>query len=171
VAASRSTDTHPGHSSARESAGVSRVVRDLRRLRGDERLALIGVGTILGSLALPWFGVPLQGDLVQTGFGGFGWAEGALVLTAAATLLLLARIADGWAPPRPLREWGLLVTSGAWAIAIVVYRMIDRPALDLDIIDVHQSYDVRYGIFVALGGAALILVAGLRARSREPRAR
>lgn len=154
MAASRSTD-------------VSRLVRDLRRLHADERLALIGIGVIVGSLALPWFGVPLQGELVQTGFGGFGFAEGALVLTAAATLLLLARISDGTVPPRPLREWGLLVTAGIWSMAIVVFRMIDRPSLDLEIIDVHQRYDVRYGIFVALAGGALIVIAGLRVRSRE----
>ena len=142
-------------------------MRDLRRLRADERLALIGVGVIVGSLALPWFGVPLEGDLVQTGFAGFGFAEGALVLTAAATLLLLARIADGWVPPRPLREWGLLATAGLWSMGIVVIRMIDRPSFELAIIDVHQRYDVRYGIFVALAGGALILIAGLRLRSRE----
>lgn len=148
---------------------LRRAARDLRRLRADERLALIGVAVIVGSLLLPWFGIGLRGDLVQTGFGGFGWAEAALLLTAAATLLLLARIGDGYVPPRPLREWGLLVTAGAWAMMIVLSRMIDRPTIDLDIIDVHQSYDLRYGIFVALGGGALILVAGLRVRSRERR--
>lgn len=145
-----------------------RLVRDLRRLHADERVALLGIAVIAVSLALPWFGVPLEGDLVQTGFGAFGWAEGALVLTATATLLLLARIADGWVPPRPLREWGLLATAGAWGMAIVVFRMIDRPSFDLEIIDVHQRYGLRYGIFVALAGAALILVAGLRVRAREP---
>jgi hypothetical protein len=148
---------------------IGRLFRDLRRLRADERLALIGVLITIGSLVLPWFGVPLrgEGDLVQTGFGGFGWAEGALMLTAVATLLLLVRVGDGWIPPRPLRIWGLLVTAGAWSIVILGFRMIDRPSFDLDIIDVHQRYGVRYGIFVALGGAVLVLLAGLRRRSRE----
>jgi hypothetical protein len=152
------------------SRWISRAAQDLRRLRADERLALMGVMVIVGSLVLPWFGAPLEGDLVQTGFGGFGWAEAALLLTAAATLGLLARIGDGWVPPRPLREWGLLATAGGWAIVILVFRMIDRPSFDLAIIDVHQDYGLRYGIFVALGGAVLILVAGLRVRSRELRA-
>lgn len=148
---------------------IGRLVRDLRRLRADERLALIGVLIVVGSLVLPWFGVPLrgEGDLVQTGFGGFGWAEAALLLAAVATLLLLVRVGDGWVPPRPLRIWGLLVTAGAWSAVVIVVRMIDRPSFDLDIIDVHQRYGLRYGIFVGLGGAALVLVAGLRRRSRE----
>ena len=144
-----------------------RGARDLRRLRRDERLALTGVVVLVASLLLPWFGIPLEGDLVQTGFGGFGWAEAALMLTAGATLLLLMRAGDGWVPPRPLREWGLLVTAGGWAAVIIVFRMIDRPGFDLEIIGVHQDYGLRYGIFVALGGAALILLAGLRVRSRE----
>ena len=160
MAGSRSTSATVGRQ-------LRRAARDLRRLRADERLALTGVIVIAGSLVLPWFGVRLEGDLVQTGFGGFGFAEGALMLTAAATLLLLARVGDGWVPPRPLREWGLLVTAGAWAIVIVLFRIIDRPSFDLEIIDVHQSYGLRYGIFVALAGGALILVAGLRVRARE----
>jgi hypothetical protein len=151
------------------SSSAGRIARDLRRLHADEQLALLGLAVIVGSLALPWFGVPLE-ELVQTGFGGFGWAEGALVLTATATLLLLARVADGWVPPRPLREWGLLVVAGAWAMAIVVFRMIYRPSFDLDLIDVHQSYDLRYGIFVALAGGLLVVIAGLRVRHRELRA-
>jgi hypothetical protein len=163
VAGSRSTSSAVGRQ-------LRRAARDLRRLRADERLALIGVALIAASFVLPWFGVRLEGNLTQTGFAGFGFAEGALVLTAAATLLLLARIGDGWVPPRPLREWGLLATAGAWSMGIVVIRMIDRPSFDLDIIDVHQSYGLRYGIFVALGGAALILIAGLRVRIRERRA-
>ncbi len=147
---------------------LRRLVADLRRLRADERLALVGVTVIVGSLVLPWFSVPLDGeDLVQTGFGGFGWAEAALVLTAVATVLLLIRIGDGWVPPRPLRGWGLLVTAGAWSIVILLFRMIDRPSFDLEFIDVHQRYDLHYGIFVAVAGATLVVIAGLRLRSRE----
>jgi hypothetical protein len=167
VAASPSTEARVRRRTADVGRQLRRAAQDLRRLRADESLALAGVAIILGSLVLPWFGVPLQGDLVQTGFGGFGFAEAALVLTAAATLLLLVRAGDGWIPPRPVREWGLLVAAGAWAIVIVVVRMIDRPSFDLDIIDVHQRYGLRYGIFIALAGAALILVSGLRVRSRE----
>jgi hypothetical protein len=156
VAASRSTESR-----------VRAELAHLRRLRADERLALVGVVIVIGSLVLPWFGVPLEGDLVQTGFGGFGWAEAALVLSVTAVLLMLIRVGAGWVPPRPLRKWGLLATAGAWGIVIVVFRMIDRPSFDLEIIDVHQRYGLRYGIFVALAGAAVILLSGVRLRSRE----
>lgn len=143
----------------------SALIGELRGLRGNERLAVVGVATIAGSLLLPWYGIPVAGDLVQTGLGAFTWAEAALLLTAAATLFLALQIGGGYVPPRPLREWALLVAAGAWATAIVAYRMVDRPELDFEVIvRVNRDYDLRYGIFVALAGALLIVGAGLRAR-------
>lgn len=147
------------------------LLRELRGLRGNERLAVVGVGVIAVSLLLPWYGVPVAGDLVQTGLGAFDWASAALTLTAAATLFLALRLGGGYVPPRPLTEWGLLLAAGAWCAAIVVYRMIDRPELDFSVVSVRvqDAYSLRYGIFVALAGAALIAASGLRARRRGGR--
>jgi hypothetical protein len=62
----------------------------------------------------------------------------------------------------------MLFAAGAWAAAIVVYRMVDRPELDFEVVvRVKRDYDLRYGIFVALAGALLIAIAGLRARRTE----
>ena len=150
----------------RELPGI--LARELRGLRGNERLAVMGVALIVGSLLLPWYGIPVSGDLVQTGFGAFTWAEGALLLVAAATLFLALQVGGGYVPPRPLAEWALLLAAGIWAAAIVAYRMIERPELDFEVIaSVNREYDLRYGIFVALGGAVLIAVAGLRSRGRR----
>ena len=43
--------------------------------------------------------------------------------------------------------------------------MVDRPKFTLSGHD--QPYDLHYAIFVALAGAAIIVVAGLRMRPRE----
>jgi hypothetical protein len=155
VAASRSTEIHP----------LRQLWRDLRGLGGNERLAVIGAGVMVGSLLLPWYESPVSNDLVFTGIGAFGWAEGALVLIAGATTFLALQGGGGYVPPRPLREWGLFVAAGSWAVVIVVYRMIDRPKFTLAGHD--QPYDLHYAIFVALAGAALIVAAGLRMRPRE----
>jgi len=144
------------------------LARELRGLRGNERLAVMGVALIVGSLLLPWYGIPVSGDVVQTGLGAFTWAEGALLLVAAATLFLAMQVGGGYAPPRPLAEWALFVTAGLWAAAIVAYRMVDRPELAFEVItEVNRTYDLRYGIFVAMGGAVLIVVAGLRLRGQR----
>ena len=49
------------------------------------------------------------------------------MLIAAATTFLALQGGGGYVPPRPLREWALFLAAGAWAAAIVVYRIFDRP--------------------------------------------
>jgi hypothetical protein len=156
VAASRSTS---GSSFRRK------LLADLRGLGGNERIAVIGAAVMVGSLVLPWYQSPISNDLVLTGVGAFGWAEGALLLVAAAITLLALRGGGGYVPPRPLREWALFVVGGCWAAVIVLYRIADRPRFTLAGHD--EPYDLHYAIFVALAGAVLIVVAGLRMRPRE----
>jgi hypothetical protein len=126
---------------------------------------VIGCGVIVGSLFLPWYESPTSDDLVLTGVGAFGWAEGALVLIAAATTFLALESGGGYVPPRPLREWALFAVAGCWAALIVLYRMADRPRFTLAGHD--EPYDLHYAIFVALAGAGIIVAAGLRMRPRE----
>jgi hypothetical protein len=156
VAASRSTDqrSFPGN-----------LLRDLRGLGGNERIAVIGAAVMVGSLVLPWYESPISNDLVVTGISTFGWAEGALVLIAAATAFLALQGGGGYVPPRPLREWALFVVAGCWAVLIVLFRIADRPRFTLAGHD--EPYDLHYAIFVALAGAVMIVVAGLRMRPRE----
>jgi hypothetical protein len=154
VAASRSTE------SIRR-----RLLEDFRGLGANERIAVIGAAVMVGSLALPWYQSPISNELVLTGIGAFGWAEAALVLIAGATTFLALQGGGGYVPPRPLREWGLFVAAGFWAAVIVLYRIADRPRFTLAGHD--EPYDLHYAIFVALAGAFLIVVAGLRMRPRE----
>jgi hypothetical protein len=154
VAARRSISTLP-----------RRLLEDLQGLGGNERIAVIGAAVMVGSLLLPWYESPISNDLVQTGFGAFGWAEGALILIAVATVVLALQGGGGYVPPRPLREWALFVAAGSWAALIVLYRIADRPRFTLAGHD--EPYDLHYAIFVALAGAVIIVMAGLRMRPRE----
>ena len=144
---------------------VGQLLRDLRGLGGNERIAVIGAGVMVGSLFLPWWQSPISDELVQTGFGAFGWAEAALVLIAGATTFLALQGVGGYVPPRPLREWALFVAAGCWAAVIVLYRIADHPRFTLAGRD--EPYELHYAIFVALAGAAIIVTAGLRMRPRE----
>ena len=117
------------------------------------------------SLFLPWYQSPISNDLVLTGIGAFGWAEAALVLIAGATTFLALQGGGGYVPPRPLREWALFVVAGCWAAVIILYRIADRPRFTLAGHD--QPYELHYAIFVALAGAVIIVVAGLRMRPQE----
>jgi hypothetical protein len=156
VAASRSTD---------QGSFPRKLLSDLRGLGGNERIAVIGAAVMVASLLLPWYQSPISNDLVVTGISAFAWAEGALVLTAAATAFLALEGGGGYVPPRPLREWALFVVAGCWSILIVLYRIADRPRFTLAGHD--EPYDLHYAIFVALAGALMIVIAGLRMRPRE----
>ncbi|MSO41289.1 MAG: hypothetical protein EXQ70_05240 [Solirubrobacterales bacterium] len=160
------------HSERHRLSGLfAEAARDLRGLRGPERLAAVGVAVIVGSLLLPWYGAPGSADLVLTGLSAFGWAEGALVLAAIATLFLAMQLGGGYSPPRPLAEWGLLSAGGCWAALIVGFRMIYRPEFVLSGIPYPDDpYRLRYGIFVALGGALAIVIAGMMSRGVGRRA-
>jgi hypothetical protein len=151
------------------TSAVGGLWRDLRGLGGNERIAVIGAAVMVGSLFLPWYQSPISDELVQTGFGAFGWAEAALVLIAAATTFLALQGGGGYVPPRPLREWALFVAAGAWAALVVLYRIADPPQFTLEGHD--EPYDLHYAIFVALAGAAIIVAAGLRMRPSERRKR
>jgi hypothetical protein len=149
------------------------LVRDLRGLRGNERLAVAGVALTLISLPLPWYDAEGVGALVQTGLADLNWAQAAMLLTCAATVFLALQVGGGYVPPRPLREWALFAAAGAWNTLIAVYLMVDRPELELSLptAEIERDYGLGYGIFVALAGSLLILAAGVRARAGASPAR
>ena len=132
-------------------------------LRPSERIAALGALACAGSLLLPWYGIELElfNGFSQTGLEAFTFAHAALVLTALAALALIVRCGAGYVPPRPLSEGGALIAAGAWAGLIVAYSAIDRPS---DIAG-FGHVRLRYGVFVALAGAAAMVAGGLRLRA------
>jgi hypothetical protein len=134
-----------------------------RGLRPAERVAALGALACAGSLLLPWYGIELElfNGFSQTGLEAFTFAHAALALTAAAALVLIVRCGAGYLPPRPLSEGGALVVAGVWAALIVAYLAIDRP----DEIAGFGHVRLRYGLFVALAGAAAMVSGGLRLRA------
>jgi hypothetical protein len=137
----------------------------IRKMGPNERLAGVGALVVIASLLLPWYGAPIANDLVKTGFGNFNFATAAMLLTAAATIYLIIEVGDGYRPPRPLTVGTLLIVAGVWAALLVLYQMVDRPQFSFE--DLNDDYNVLYGTFVALGGAAAIVLAGARRRVHE----
>jgi len=130
-----------------------------------ERLAATSGIVCVASLVLPWYRVTLSDDLVRTGLGSFGFGEAALLLTIGAALVLLWERGRGRRPPTQLGVGTLLIVAGAWSAALVVYLMIDRP--DAGIRGVHDGFSLAYGIYIALGGAIVMVFAGLSVRRNE----
>jgi hypothetical protein len=163
-----------GTSSTRATVAANRSTREswpakcaaaYGSLRRSGRLAALGAIICAASLLFPWYRAPFSPDLVRTGLGTFGFAAAALLMTVGAALALLFELGRGRRPPLPLRDGTLLAGAGVWALLIVGYLMLDRPNSTLA--GFEEDYSLAYGIFIALGGALLLTVAGLRMRREE----
>jgi hypothetical protein len=137
----------------------------LAALQPSERLAGLGALICAASTLLPWYRAPVE-DLGKTPWGAFGFSLLALLITVGAALVLLMRVGRGHRPPLPLHEGTLLATAGVWAGLVTLFMIFDRPEFDLA--GFEQEYRLTYGAFVALGGAALLTMAGIRIRRWEP---
>ena len=126
------------------------------------RLAAIGALAVVGSLALPWYGVSLQlfQAITESGLSAFGAGALALVLTAGSALYLAVITARGYRLPRPLTAGGVMIAAGVWCALLAGLLAIEPPSRILGI----DAVETEYGPFVALGGAATIVVGGLRMR-------
>ena len=134
-----------------------------RSLTPAERLACIGAAVALGSMLLPWYGIPLTGGLSVSGFNAFGFAAAALLVAVGAVVVIVMREAAGKPPGRPLRSADLVMLAGIWAALVAVYLMFDRP----DELAGSTQISLRIGPFVALGGCIAIVVAGMRMRANN----
>ena len=114
------------------------------------------------SLLLPWWGITAGGGLVKTPVGSLSFVEVAIVLTLVAAAYLIARAARDRPLPHPLHLGTLIAVAGAWTALLTAYRIFDRPDFPFS-----DRVALRYGIFIALGGAALIIAGGLRRRRDE----
>lgn len=116
-------------------------------------------------MLFPWYGFKLGSPLSATALDSFNLAHGALLLTAAAVVFVLASDASRrW--PRPLSEAALIIVGGVWSALVVAFLIADPPDLLLGT-DPIGDIRIRYGVFVAAGAAVAMVVGGIQARLEE----
>jgi hypothetical protein len=91
--------------------------------------------------------------LIVSTLGPFSFVEAAEVLVAIGVLVLLGARADGHDFQLPIRDGTAVLAAGGWAGLLIVVRLFDRP--------LGQN-------LLALGCAAILVVAGISERSKEP---
>lgn len=91
--------------------------------------------------------------LIVSTFGPFSFVEAGIVVTGAAVLYLLKKRADGALFHLPFGDGSVIAAAGAWSALLIVVRLFDRP--------LGQN-------LLALVCASILLLAGLRERSRRP---
>ncbi len=140
-----------GSQNGRARAGPSHV----RRLRVGELLALAGAVCVIVSLFLTWY-ENAAGKL--TAWATFGPGVALLIAAAAAALALFVSALTERSPALPVSIgiWSTLLAIAAVVAAIV--RVLERP---------QDATRLCAGAWVALGGAALMLVGSWQAMRDE----
>jgi hypothetical protein len=112
------------------------LIRTFRLLNAEQRTA--AVGALL---------------LAVSTFGPFSFVEAAQILIALGVLALLRARALGKRFHLPFGDGTVIAGAGAWAAALIVVRLFDRP--------LGQN-------LLALACAAILILAGLRERAKRP---
>jgi hypothetical protein len=112
------------------------LIRTFRLLNAEQRTA--AVGAVL---------------LAVSTFGPFSFVEVAEILIAAGVLALLRARALGKRFHLPFGDGTVIAGAGAWAAALIVVRLFDRP--------LGQN-------LLALACAAILILAGLREKAKRP---
>jgi hypothetical protein len=149
---------------------MSRLMRDWRALEPEQRVAGAAALALFVTMLLPWYEqniavrpTPLQSQL-QTrslnAFQVFSFIEAAVLLVAVAVVYLLYARAEGRAFHLPGSDGTIVFLAGAWAAALLVLRLFDKPGFH----GTEGNVGVKWGIFFALGAAGALAYAGRRMR-------
>jgi hypothetical protein len=143
---------------------------DTSRLTTGDMIAGGGGVVLLISLFLSWYGVSVDvaGFSASESFNGWevlGFIDILLFLIAVGAIALVAARAVGQLPaevPGAL----VLLALGALGVLLVLYRIIDIPTEG----DIPDEVDLsrKFGIFIALIGAAAVAYGGWRTNTETP---
>lgn len=153
------------------------MIRAWRELPQERRLAAIASVGLFLSLFLPWYQETVFANGVTslrsassslTGWGAFSFVEAAVLLVAAAVLILLFVRAEGQAFHVPGGDGGVITGAGLWTCLLIVWRIFDKEGTSRHG-QIAYTSGIEWGIFVALGIAAVLTYAGSQIRlAHEP---
>jgi hypothetical protein len=171
-------------SSGRSASGAhrtgsppTRMLRAWRELPQERRLAALASAGLFFTLFLPWYQETVFANGVTslrsassslTGWGAFSFVEAAVLLVGVAVLILLFVRAEGQAFHVPGGDGGVITAAGFWTCLLIVWRIFDKEGTSRHG-QIAYTSGIEWGIFVALGVAAVLTYAGSQIRlAHEP---
>ena len=138
----------------------------LRSLPPESRMTGGAAGALIFSMFLPWYQVSFfrGNDAItdsRSALQVFTWVEAAILLVALAVLFLVWARAQRQAFHLPGGDGFVISLAGAWALALIVWRLFDKPSVD----ERAATVGIQWGIFFALLAAAALVAAGARVRA------
>jgi hypothetical protein len=153
------------------------MIRAWREQPQERRLAALASVGLFFTLFLPWYQETVFANGVTslrsassslTGWGAFSFVEAAVLLVAAAVLILLFVRAEGQAFHVPGGDGGVITAAGFWTCVLIVWRIFDKEGTSRHG-QIAYTSGIEWGIFVALGVAAVLTYAGSQIRlAHEP---
>jgi len=138
------------------------VGQALRELPPESRMTGGAAAALIFSMVLPWYQVSSLGkDESRSAFAVFTWVEAAILLVALAVLFLVYARSQRMAFHLPGGDGFVVSAAGAWALALIVWRLFDKPDVD----ERAATVGIQWGIFFALLSAAALVAAGARVRA------
>jgi hypothetical protein len=155
----------------RAAGGVRRLRAAWRALAPEQRLVAFAALGLLVTMFLPWYSttftarVTVAGRVVlahdrQSAIGAFSWVEAAVLLVAVGVLVLLFARGERRAFHLPGGDGAVITGAGVWACVLILWRFFDKPELGKGV-----SVGLAWGIFIALGAAVTLVLAGNRVRA------
>jgi hypothetical protein len=146
---------------------------DTSKLTTGDMIAGVGGIVLLISLFLPWYGVSVDIAGFSASESGSGWEalgfiDILLFVISVAVIGIVAARAAGSLPadiPAPM----LLLGLGAFAVLLVLFRIIDIP-VDGNVPD-EVDLSRKVGIFIALLASAALAYGGWRTNTETPAGR
>src|SRR5215210_2173785 len=138
----------------------------LRSLPPESRVTGGAAAALVVSLLLPWYQVSFfrGSDAVtdsRSALQVFTWVEAAILLVALAVLFLVYARAQRQAFHLPGGDGFIVSLAGGWALALIVWRLFDKPDVD----ERAATVGIQWGIFFSLLAAAALVAAGARVRA------
>jgi len=140
----------------------------LSELPPELRLAAGAAAALVASFVLPWyqksFVPPGRSDFAQdnlSAFGVFSFVEAAVLLVAAGVLYLVWARSERKGFHLPGGDGFVVSVAGGWALALLVWRLFDKPDVD----GPSGTVGIQWGMFAALAAAAGLVAAGARLRA------
>jgi hypothetical protein len=145
---------------------MASVGATLRSLPPESRMTGGAAAALAFSLLLPWYQVSFfQGSKAVTDSRSalqvFTWIEAAILLVALAVLFLVYARAQRQAFHLPGGDGFVVSAAGAWALALIVWRLFDKPSVG----ERAATVGIQWGIFFSLLAAAALVAAGARVRA------
>jgi hypothetical protein len=144
------------------------VAARLRALPPELRNAGIAAAALAASLVLPWYqknyipqGARQFAQSNLSAFGVFSFVEAAILLVALGVIYLVWARANQRAFHLPGGDGTVIMAAGIWAIALLVWRLFDKPGVS----DPSGTVGIQWGIFAAFVAAGALTAAGARVRA------